>query len=845
MFYSNVCRKGNKLCVKLIHDDGSRENLELDYKPTLFVGDKNATEWKTLYGDPVSPMEFDSITEANNFIKQYESVGNFSVYGHDFPYTYQYLNKTFPNGIKMDKKFLSIYTIDIETTSEYDFPTTTNPVEEILLISMINMVTGEIDVFSRKPFEINPEWVSAPKEKINVHIWEKEKTLLEQFVGFWKQKHIDIISGWNIDFFDLPYLAARIEAVCGKKTLTQLSPFNSIRFGEKFNRVTKKDEPVVSFGGIASLDYINLYTKFTYKTRESYSLDHIADVELDAKKLDHSEFPTFKDFYTHGWNKFCNYNIVDVILVNRLDHKLKIIDLAILLASIAKINFDDVLSPVKTWDAMIHNHLWKSKKCVPLKRDTEKEAYEGAFVKDPVVGFHKDIAAFDATSLYPSIMQAWNISPECLIGCDENLDLPAEKWLSGSVVIPEEYSDYAVGCNGALFRKDIKGVVGDLIDFCMSSRKATKKEMLEAKQKKEKCAPDTEEYNRLSDEISYLDIKQQAFKILMNSLYGAFGNEHMRYFDIRLARAITTMGQYIIQFVGNYVDNFAMTKLKTKKPIVIYQDTDSIYMNLCEALKNNIKDYDNLSVIQRIDVLDKLCSGPLQKAVTESTDILQNYFHTYRKTIEFKREALADRGLFLSKKHYILSVYDMEGVRFKEADLKVMGLEIVKSSTPRIVRDKLKECIPAILDNDEQKIKDMVVKFKEEFVSSAPEAIAFPRSANNLEDYVGTPIYAKGAPAQVKAALIHNTLVKRKSLSHKVRLITSGQKIKFAYLLSKNPTREEIIGFSGELPKEFGLHNFIDYDKMFEKTFLDPLNGMVEPLGWTLSEHASLDSLFG
>lgn len=837
-FYTNAFRKGDSIYVRKV-ENGKRVVDCVDYKPTLFVTPKSnkSTEWKDFYGNPIEPMIAGSMSDAKQFVEKYDSVSGFNIYGGDIQFVYQYLNSTYPNEINYDFSKIATYTIDIETATENGFPNVKTANEEVLLISIKNLTTDVIDVFALKHYE-------ADKENVIVHNCRDEKDLLQQFVWFMSENPPDIITGWNIEAFDIPYLVNRIVNVLGKKEALKLSPWKSLRESEKTTKYGKTIQ-MFSIGGIDVLDYINLYRKFTYVTRESYKLDHIAYVELGEKKLDYSEHDSFKAFYTNDWKKFVDYNIRDVELVHNLEKKLKLIELSTTLAYMAKTNYEDVFSPVRLWDSIIHNYLWNHKICIPNKLSSNKDApYEGAYVKDPIPGMHNWVVSFDATSLYPSIIQAFNISPETLVEVDGTREVPIEWYLKGQQEIPDDGNSHCI--NGATFTKEKEGVFVSTIDFYMALRKKTKNEMLAKKQQaqelKEAKKDKSKEYKALKNEIAYLDVKQLAVKILLNSLYGASGTQYFRYYNVDIARAITLNGQFIIRSVGESIDRELNKKFKTNDYVYnIYSDTDSVYVKLQPVVEKYLNDKSTEEIVKH---LDRVCEDIIRPVIDNACENLQVYLNSYRKSISFKRECIADKGIWTAKKRYILNVHNSEGVQYAKPELKIMGLEMIKSSTPEVVREKLTDSIDIILNGTETQMRNFVQEFRTEFDTFTADQIAFPRSANSLLEYSGSPIYKKATPIQVKGALIHNHLIKKMKLQNKYNLISDGDKIKFVYLLKSNPTREEVIGFSDTLPKEFNLDRYVDYDTMFEKTFLDPLNTILNHIGWNISSRSTLEDFF-
>jgi DNA polymerase elongation subunit (family B) len=392
--------------------------------------------------------------------------------------------------------------------------------------------------------------------------------------------------------------------------------------------------------------------------------------------------------------------------------------------------------------------------------------------------------------------------------------------------------------NGYCYTREKQGKFPEIVQKFFDDRQRYKKLMIAA-EKEYEITKDS----RLKNDISKYNNFQMARKIQLNSLFGALANEYFRYYDARIAEGITMTGQYIIQKVGTALDVYLNKVVGTNgHNYSFYSDTDSCYISLDPLVR---KYYGNLSRDKLIDVLDKICEEKITEAINQSCDQLADYTNAFQKKIIFKREAIAERGLWVAKKRYALNVYDNEGVRYKDPKLKVMGLEIVRSSTPAPVRESLKEAVRLALTTDEKTLQGFIAHTRMLFNKFEPEQIAFPRGVNGLMKYTsGADIYAKGTPMHVRGALMYNHLLRKNKLDKKYELIQEGEKIKFLYLKEPNHIRENCIAFIGKIPKELDLDRYIDYNTMFEKSFLEPIKQIIEGLGWKTEVTASLEDLF-
>jgi len=828
-FYTNVQMIGNQFLVRGV-ENGKRYEHRDEFFPSVFVKTKKDSKYRTLNDTPVEEVRPGTVRDCRDFYKRYDGVDGFEIYGND-RYIYQYISEKYPEDeIKFDISQIKLVTLDIETTAEHGFPDIESAIEEILAITIQDYTTKKITTWGVKPF-LNKQ------ENVTYYHCHTEQELLGHFINYWMVDVPDVITGWNIQLFDIPYICKRLNRVFGEKVMKRLSNWGLVTEGKIF--IQGREHVTYDIGGLTQLDYLDLYKKFTYKAQESYRLDYIAEVELGQKKLDHSEFDTFKDFYTKGWQKFIEYNIVDVELVDRLESKMKLIELALTMAYEAKVNYADVFYQVRMWDNIIYNYLKKRDIVVPpRKKETKNEKYAGAYVKEPIPGKYDWVVSFDLNSLYPHLIMQYNISPETLLE-ERHPTASVDKILNEEINF-ELYKDNAVCANGAMFRKDVRGFLPELMEKMYGDRVIFKKKMLKAKQDYEKTPT-----KALEKEISRCNNIQMAKKISLNSAYGAIGNQYFRYYQLANAEAITLSGQVSIRWIENkmniYLNNLLQT---TDTDYVIASDTDSIYLNMGPLVDKFFanKSGDKAKIVE---LLDMVCGEKLEPYIEKCYQELADYVSAYDQKMSMKRENIADRGIWTAKKRYILNVWNSEGVAYAEPKLKVMGIESVKSSTPAPCRKMLKEAFNILMTGTEDDVINYIDRSRKEFNSLPPEQISFPRSVSDVVKYKSSSnIYSKGTPIHARGALLFNHYIKENKLDNKYSLIKNGEKIKFCYLKKPNIIHENVISFIQEFPKELKLNQYVDYDLQFEKSFLEPLKTILDSIGWQVEKTVNLDSFF-
>lgn len=571
--YTNVQVRGNNILYMGYDEYGKRVQEKKDYSPSLFLEDSNG-EYLSFYDKKLKRKQFDKISDMKEFLDNYQGTG-FNIHGNsDVKYTF--ISDMFKEDINFDFSQLHYTILDIETTSEEGFPDAYKATEMINALTFYSSFYKTFFVFSLNGFGEWDKEAFLKEYPLSIkHIpCDTEEELLKKFVAIWIKRYPDIVTGWNIEKFDMPFLINRIHKILGEEYVKSLSPWNIV------NEQKSKDEfgnSVVYYNilGISILDYIEYYKKFRLINRKSYKLGYIAEIELGYGKLSHDEFETFKDFYTNGYSKFISYNVIDVFVVLQLDKKFGYLNLICTLAYMAKINFEDVSSPVKFWEMMIFNDFRKEKRIIPPKEVKQKDSqFEGAFVFEPKVGIHEWIVSFDLASLYPHVVMQYNISPENII---EN----EREFLNIDDIVKKQKSiDYPIeGCciaaSGYYYKNNPDAIMPRLMNRLYQKRK------YHQKQKKLYYGKDDNAYQKH-------DSFQYAIKIAINSLYGCLGTPYFRYYDVRNAESVTLTGQLSIKWIYKAITEFinTITSGKEKQPIVA-GDTDSVVGDSIILLQNS------------------------------------------------------------------------------------------------------------------------------------------------------------------------------------------------------------------------------------------------------------------
>ena len=842
--FINVYSAERDVITHVYVEDGVRKVEKVRFKPFCGTDSREETGWSDVFGRPVKPRTFDSISDFNMWKR--DNAGMIEVYG-DMQPSYQFIAANYPKArgpVFLQKQGMNIFNLDIEVYCKRGFPKPEQAAHPINAITIQDMVRNKYTLFAYKNYK--------PKQK-NVEFihCDDEKDLLERFLKYLNDNPPDVFTGWNITSFDIPYIVHRLQSQISSNAHLRLSPVRkiSVRKETDLNGTEVQRYGIV---GVVDYDYKALYEKFTFNPRESYSLDYIAKFELGEEKLKFKEeHEDLAELYDQNPELFFDYNIKDVELVYNLDRTLRYIDLGFTITYMAKCLPEDVYGTVKIWDAFLYNELLALRKLCPPGRTNHKQEFPGGYVKDPVKGLHRWVKVYDVASSYPNQIRSYNMSTETII--DERM-LPPEL-----IAIREKFGtiedcldqerlaeagigdvlrkyDVAMAPNGHFFRTDIDGFIPEIVARVFQQRKDAKKE-IKAIKAKIKEAPNDEIKHELEEELAAKDALQMALKIAMNSLYGAMSNVWFRYFDIRMASAITMGGQVCVRGVSDYVEK--------KFPMInnLASDTDSIFLNLEPIVKKRFGQQvpDKKTVTE---FLLKFSDQMLQPCIDAFFTELSQNLNMKKLTIGMEPECISDVCLFIAKKKYAMKQMWVEGDWYLDkTKLKVKGIEIVRTSTPQFCRDKLKRAVELIFETESnEELIRFIGEVKDQFKELPFEKVAFPRGCNGLAKYATAD---KGVPIQVRAALLYNRLLKQMKIDDLYKPISEGDKIKFAYVRQPNPIGTDVIATFEKLPKEIADKIMVDYDLQFEKTFLSPLDKIFEAIDWHfVQKQTSLESFF-
>jgi len=827
-FYTNFYTHMGQLLLRQVVD-GQHRNQKVRIRPYLFRKNPDG-EYTTIYGEPCEKIQFDKVGEAREFQKLNEGVDNVELFGAT-NFALPAINDMYPGEVKFDFTKICVAWIDIEVEMSGSKPDAKTAANRITSIAV--KIRGKTYVFSEIDYDVS-------KSKVQDMVYVKctnEKALLMRFIEVWASHPIDIVTGWFIDMFDIPYLINRIERVFGPGSSSALSPWGLIE--ERSVTMMGRENQTFDIKGISVLDYMRLYKKFTYKTRESYRLDSVAQDEEVGKKLDYSEVGTLSNLYTENPQKFIDYNVQDIVLVEKIDEKLNLLSLVCAAGYLFKVNYEDALGTVKPWESLIHNWLMSKKIVVPFKKKVTKTSFEGGYVKEPQKGKHRWVVSFDFDSLYPHLVMALNISTDTIVGMLEKT-FTVDEILDGKMPVGE----YSTSAAGYTFRKDKQGFFAEIMESIYAKRDVVKNnELKDAKKKYSK--EQTEELKKL---IAALNAFQLALKYALNSGYGAMANEWFLWFDMRLAESITLSGQYAIRYMARELNVYFNRILNTTDvDYVIAIDTDSVYVTLDTLVEKVYGQVSSELTADVVDFLDRACRERIQPEINNISKKWCRTLNAFDDTkLKMKRETIADVAVFTAKKKYVMNALDVEGDTVPEKDrIKATGLELVKSSTPAVCREKLKTAMKILLHGTEQELQQFVKEFKTEFSKMRFEEVSAPRGVNGISDYATPDWQCKlGTPQHTRACINYNRAIVSAGLERKYDLIQDGDKIRFCRMHKHNPMGDDILAVAYVLPPELGMEKYIDYDTQFTKTFLDPLEIVTGVIGWQHTKKASLLNFF-
>lgn len=861
-FYTNVSLIRGRIHLRGYDDQGKQVQKRVDYSPTLYLPTKDEQSYHTLDGTNVQPVEFRTISEANRYLRESEGVSNKVVYGYE-QFVYTYIADQFPGTIDYDPSLIRIANIDIETASDEGMPDIEIANKEITAITV--MYGDDVLSLGLGDFTTNDKDVTYVK-------CESEVDMLLKFLDSWEWYAPDVVTGWFIEGFDIPYIVNRLRNVLGPESANRLSPWRDLREKNVFNhgKMRKLYFPT----GIALLDYIKIYRKMELEPRESYSLNYIASVEVGAKKLDYSEYESLNSLYKLNFQKFMEYNIQDVRLVDQIEKKKKMLNLTFQMAYTAHCNFEDINSPVRMWEAIVYNDLIGRNIVFPPRQnvaapawtddaDGEDEVLEGGYVKEPIPGRYDWVVSIDLVSSYPHQIMQTNVSPETLLNRvgierrikqlreslereEELLDLQrlldlsnttsVETFLSGEIetTIAKEYQ-LIVAPNGCFYDRRREGFLPRLLNQWFSERDNFKKVMKETKKILESSDDHTPaSKHALENKLANYNNKQKVYKVALNSAYGALSNKWFRFYNYDLADTVTACGRLAVRWAEKKLNEYINRLMFTNDvDYVIAMDTDSVYLNLASLVekkygKGPFSKEERLHIVDR---LDEIARNKLEPYIAECYLELQKKVNAPKNRMKMARDVIADIGIWTGKKRYVLNVWDKEGVRFHDPQIEIKGMDSVRSSTPTACRQAIKDLVKIILYKDEKAAQDFIAKFKKEFETLPFDEIAFPRGINGLEKYSEDDEIKKGTPPQVRGAIVYNAMLKEKNITN-FQPIYDGDKAKFCYLTLPNAARSHVITVPNALPKALNLDDKLDRDSQFEVGFLSPVRKIMDAIGW-------------
>lgn len=833
MFYTNVAQHFDDLLITEISEDGKKKRLRHKYQPYVFEkSDVEKDNFFTLDGQRVGKFYPGTMLESSRYTKIRQTWWGLTTW------PYQYIYETYQASFLYDVKAISVVSIDIEVAADEGFPNIERADKPVTLITISRMSQNRKYVFGCGEFRT---------DRSDVHYFKcaNEQDLLKQFLHHWRSDAFDpdIVTGWNSEGFDIPYLHNRIMNTMGKTWANRMSPWNVVQEREVI--IMGRVQKLKTLVGISQLDYLALYKKFSYTPQPSYKLDHIANAELGERKLDYSEYQSLQGLYLNDFQKYTEYNIRDVELVDKLEQKKKFIEQVIAIAYRCRINFQDAMTTVRLWDITIHNYLMDRNIVIPPMKINEEVGIPGGYVKDPILGLHKWILTYDVASLYPHIFMQVNISPETFRHRVEGLTVDG--------ILNGQYDDYrdemlnsnlSIAASGCMFDRTEEGFLSALMRDVFEERSKWKKSMLQYENELEHTEKDTKEYLILINKIDQAKNMQQALKIVMNSCYGALMNAYNRWFDPKLGESITLTGQAVIRYIEVAINKFLNKVMSTENvDYVVAIDTDSVHVSFDKIVDKIAKDKNDTEIT---GLLDQISKKQIEPMIDKTLKKFAEYSNAFKPAIYMKREVIANRAIWVAKKRYAMTILDKEGVRYEKPKMKIQGLEVVRSSTPIVCRNKLEQAIEIVLLKDETTLRDFVSKFKREFAKLRFVDVAFPRTANDLEKYADeVTVYAKKTPIHVKGALLFNYWLKNSKMPT-IQPIRSGDKIKFAYLKNPNFLNNTVIAAPSEgLPPEMNLDAYIDVHKQFTKAFLEPLEHIIESTKWKAEKVDTVLDLFG
>lgn len=847
MSYRNIYYNGKEKCITLFTWDknGERIKVETTFEPYFYI-ESNKGEAISIYGTKLQKKTFRSQYDRFKYIKD----TNLKRVFENLPATQQYLVDTFwkdNETPEFSQHPIKVMFLDIEVYAPDDFPHANQAAAPVNVITIFDSLSRKYYTWGIKDFTPTDPDVKYIK-------CTSEKDIFIKFIEYFQSDYPDILTGWNSEFFDIPYIINRCTKILGEEYTKRLSPANNV-----YSRSIKGQFGIEQIrwyiDGVSLIDYLDVYKRFTPGVRESYKLASIAETELGEGKVDFGtmNLATLADT---DWKTFIEYNIQDVRLLTKLEDKLKYSELIRMLAYVGLTSFEAAMGSLSVINgATAVRARYRNQKIPSFIRDEEEGKNPGAYVGEPLSGFQQNIISFDANSLYPNVMISLNMSPETKIGVIEErteteiklrhvngkqFTLPVAKFTQFV-----EKENIAISKAEVLFTQKKKGVMPEILDYYYDKRQDIKKTLKKLKKQYSESDKESIQGKEIKLQIDQLDAKQLCIKVFINSIYGYFGNKNAPFGDDDIASSITLTGQSVIKQSNELLKQFIKDKTNINNEeelnkCIIYNDTDSSYVSIKPLFTD-----------------DKIKFSNGVKLTKETYDIVQEIEDYLNKQIKvwgttvfnskdcrftFKREAIADVGVFLQKKRYVLHILDDEGIPCNK--FKYTGVEVVRSTMPGAIKPHVKKIIETMLltqnINETSKILNETYEI---FTKLKVEDITFVSGIKGYEKYAaqcdGLTSLAKGMPLHVKAAYVHNTLLDRFKIDKKYEKISSGDKVRFFYV-KPNSYNVTAVAYKYYYPDEFKKIFEPDYDTMFENHIFSVIERFYENVKWTVQKPGNL-----
>lgn len=842
MSYRNAIYNGRENTVTLFtwDEDGNRIRFETTVEPYLYIeGNGN---YESIFGTKLIKKKFNNQYSRYKFLKDSGIKRVFE----NIPLPQQFLVDTYwkvNEELEFNTHPIKTMFIDIETYSPDTFPDIISANHLVNVITVYDSLSDKFITWGLNDYENTQDDVTYVK-------CADEKDLFKAFIQHLEIDYPDILSGWNSEFFDIPYIVNRCRRILGDEWVDRLSPTGNV-YSRTIRGQFGQEQVKWYIEGISLIDYLDVYKKFTQGLRESYKLDAIGEIELGQNKVEfgNMNLATLSD---EDWQTFVDYNIQDVRLLKHLEVKLKYIELIRMLAYTGLTTFEAAMGALSVINGATAIRGRRRNQIIhTFIRNEDTGKNPGAYVGEPLNGFQQNIISFDANSLYPNVMISLNISPETKVGkIEEKTDkdvtirhvngktftLPMSNFIK---FVKDE--EIAISRANVLFTQKRKGVMPEILDEYYSKRVEIKKELTTLKHEYSK-----NKNKSTKVKIDQLDSKQLCIKIFINSIYGYFGNKHAPFGDDDIAASITLTGQSVIKKSNDLLKNYITERVNiTDEAIlngcVIYNDTDSSYISI-------------KSIIDNTDIEFKGTDGKLTPELYTEVQNIEDYLNKHIKVwgvknlnskdcrFVFKREVIADVGVFLQKKRYVMHILDDEGIEMDK--YKYTGVEVVRSTMPAAIKPYVKDIIETMLSTqDITKTNKVLNEAYKTFKSLPVEDIAFVSGIKNYEKYAsGCDGFktAKGMPGHAKAAYYHNLLLKKFNIENEYEPIGSGDKVRYFYVERPNAYNIGNVAYKYYYPDQFKKIFHIDYEKMFEKIIFSAIERFYVNVNWSVQKPGSL-----